>query len=327
MKPLPDRERRHRLQFLFLNAMEYRRRLAASAALCLTGLGLQILWTAAPIVVAFLTVPLLLAGTLLLAVRGFDLEPDGSSATGSWERTTRERFAGARSHQRAVERWDSTFADITCPGGAALFFLTGGIVFVLYLFLAATADPRWGFYFAFDAVALLAPHWVTGTRRGWRPVGLARQIEALEVALAALEDRDRPATQVQPMFEMAGEGDRRTPVQARVFIRFPDAPEEFLGLQFQVSLNNVQGTYYPYLYAVVIARPSFGLLGQALDVIAVNCPGLTVEASPSEDAQAVVIRQPTTPTSGYHTAPPAIRAIALAAWASCVAVLATSASV
>ncbi len=36
-------------------------------------------------------------------------------------------------------------------------------------------------------------------------------------------------------------------------------PEEFLGVQIQLSINRVQSRAYPYLYRVLLARQGFGL--------------------------------------------------------------------
>ena len=50
------------------------------------------------------------------------------------------------------------------------------------------------------------------------------------------------------------------PVDARLMLR--PAREDatgFLGVQVQVALNNVQGTDYPYLYAVVLGKDAFRL--------------------------------------------------------------------
>lgn len=63
------------------------------------------------------------------------------------------------------------------------------------------------------------------------------------MALRVIEHFSVPPCKIQPMFEMVGSGEKRTPKAARVFIRFPEAPEDFLGLQPQVSVNEVQGNH------------------------------------------------------------------------------------
>lgn len=318
-RPLPDRERRHLLQFHVLPAMAYGARMAWAAGLVGSGLLVQILLLGlvpgASIATSLVvTLPLLLAGNALLLVRGYRLRPGASTGSPEWEKTTRDRFREVRRAEREVRSWDETFGDVTCMTGCATLLLVGGGVASLSLLLAQGGATRpWAAVVAIDAAALLLPHWVTGTRRGWRPVSLRQQIDALLLALEVLDADDDPPRQIQPMFEMAGEGDRRYPLAARALVRFPDGPEDLLGLQLQVSLNDVQGTKYPYLYAVLIARTTYGLTGSPYRRIREALPDLTVERGEDGDVQTIVIRQRTTRQSGYHTKPRKIRAIARAA--------------
>jgi hypothetical protein len=267
--------------------------------------------------------PFLLAGNLFLLVRGYDLRPSQRLFGGTWERTTRDRFQQACRLEEEVRSWDETFADLTCWTGASCLAVLAAAVGFLCLVLSQSAQTAfWAPVFAVDAAVLILPHWITGTRRVWRPLTLRQQINALEGALAAIDRYREPACQIQPMFELAGEGKGRIPVGARVFIRFPDGPEQLLGLQLQVALNSVQGTNYPYLYAVLIAKRSFGLSTHYGGRIRQACAGLTVETNVEQDVEVVVIRQYTTKTSGYHTKPAAISAIARSAWRSAGEILA-----
>ena len=135
------------------------------------------------------------------------------------------------------------------------------------------------------------------------------------------------------MFEVAGRDESRTPIGARVFVRFPDGPEDFLGLQYQVAINEVQGSNYPYLYAVIVAQKSFRLLDEPLAeyrrrLTPANEPGgllgflgltstkdrLTIEEGREDEVDVIIIRQHTTKQSGYHTTPAAITNLARTAW-------------
>ena len=257
-------------------------------------------------------------GNLLLLIKGYNLKPSGGVAGGTWEKTTRDRFREVARHEKSVRKWDETFSDITCVWGfISLLAIIGISVFILWKLNSNPATMNWTAVFGIDAAVLLIPHWVTGLRKSWRPVALRQQVEALEVALSLIDFLDDPPCQIQPMFEMAGEGQTRVPVGARTFIRFPDGPEDFLGLQFQVALNDVQGTKHPYLYAVLVARKSFGLLeGNRSKKIDSQLMGLTVESNSEEEVDVIVIRQHTTKTSGYHTKKRAIQTIAQGAWQS-----------
>lgn len=332
---LPDRERRHLLQFHVLPQLAYGPRVTWAGGLIAFALAAQVLWPTTPVAASLVvSLPLLLAGNALLLVKGYNLQPSYSVTTGDWEKTTREKFRAARRLQDDVATWDQAFADVTCVLGVVGLLLVGGAVFVVTMALAS--NPRteaWAPLLAIDAVALLLPHWISGTRRGWRPVALRQQIDALDTALRAIDGYEDPPCQIQPMFEMAGKGDKRTPIAARVFVRFPDGPDDLLGLQYQVSINDVQGTKYPYLYAVIVARKSFGLLGEPLKecrrrLRPTDEPGgllgwlgitttdgkLTIERSSEKDVDVIIIRQHTTKQSGYHTDGPVIAKIARGAW-------------
>ncbi len=323
---LPDREQRHLLQFYVAAKMGYRTRLAAAGGLIGTGLAIQLLWTSATLPLLLgVSLPLLLAGNLLLLVRGYNLKPSHRLHGGKWEKTTRDRFREACKLEDQVKRWDQTFADFTCVSGVLCLILLAAVAAGIGLLLHSQASTRfWAPIFVADTAVLMLPYWITGTRRGWRPTELIQQVKSLETALKAIETFEDPPCQIQPMFQLAGKENKFTPVAARVFIRFPDGPEDFLGIQYQVSLNDVQGTKYPYLYAVIVARKTFGLLENHLTDAKRGARSLTVEPSSESDVEVIVIRQATTKTSGYHTDANAVRRIARLAWQTGAGILAAA---
>lgn len=321
MSPLaPDRERRHLLQFHFMPALTYGRRFGLALLLILGGLGVQfVLFRTSWIGGLILGGLMVLAGNLLLLLKGYDLTPRAiDGADGDWERTTLERFDEARNLDRQVNKWDQAMVDITCGTGlASLLFLIILPVGLGVLVLMSLVDGEtMAILFAADAALLFLPHWFTGLRLKWRPVSLKERIDALMTALDTIESLTGPAYEVQPRFLMVGEGNDRVPLDARVFIRFPDGPEAFLGLQFQVAINNVQGTRYPYLYAVLVAKEEFHLVRDHRAWITSNHDYLTVSKSSEADVEVIVIRQTTTKKTGYHTNAKAIRILATAAFDS-----------
>jgi len=322
VNPLPDPDRRHLLQFHVLPRMTYGPRIAIALPAITLGLLIQAL---APETVPFLLVAapslaLVAAGNALLLMKGYDARPhdrirsrDGSQK-GEWEKTTRERLLAVRRLEKEAVRWDRTFADITCGPGFFLLLVLGSATLVVFLILMSMPGmQRHASFFAWDAAILILPHWLTGLRRAWRPVGLGQQALALETALEAMDAFTEPPCQIQPMFLTAGEKAGAVPLAARIFVRFPDGPEDFLGVQFQVALNDVQGTKYPYLYAVLVARPAFGLLKHNVAPAAGGAK-LTIEKKKEDEVDVIVIRQHTTRQSGYHTKPDAIRCIVRTAW-------------
>lgn len=326
MSPLaPDRERRHLLQFHFLPALRYGMRFGLALLLILAGLGLQfILFETAWLGGLVLGGLMILAGNALLLLKGYDLTPRSlGSSDGDWERTTLDRFEEARQLNRQVQNWDRTMVDITCVAGAATLLLLVLLPVGLgFLILDGLDGGRpMAIVFVVDALLLFLPHWFTGLRLKWRPVSLTERIDALLTALAAVAACDGPEYEIQPRFLMAGEGTDRVPLDARVFIRFPDGPEGFLGLQFQVAINNVQGTRFPYLYAVLVAKEEFHLIRNHRAWITTANDHLTVSESSEADVEVIVIRQTTTKKTGYHTNAKAIRMLATAAFDSALRVV------
>jgi hypothetical protein len=326
MSPLtPDRERRHLLQFHLLPALHYGMRFVLAVLLILGGLAVQfVLLDAAWIAGLVLGGLMILAGNALLLLKGYDLTPRVlGGPDGDWERTTLERFEEARHLDRQVRHWDQTMVDITCGTGVvSLLLLVVLPVGLGFLVLASVDGGReLAILFAVDAALLFLPHWFTGLRLKWRPVSLTQRIDSLLVALDTVAALGGPPCEIQPRFHMVGKGKDRVPMDARVFIRFPEGPEDFLGLQFQVAINNVQGTRYPYLYAVLVAKEEFNLVRDHRAWITSENEHLTVSKSSEEDVEVIVIRQTTTKKTGFHTNPKAVRKIATAAWTAAARVV------
>lgn len=316
---LPDREKRHLLQFHVAKSMDYPKRLAVAVGLIATGVLMQVALMGEDLTLALvLGGAAVLLGNAFLLVKGFDLGPEKRLAGKEWERTTLDRFREIGQLETKMRRWDETAVDITCVTGFfALLAVLAPIALVYYVLAEGMSEEDWGGVFLVTALALILPHWVTGLRRKWRPVALSERIKSLEVALDVVSRYKGPPSQIQPRFHMSGEDEEKVPIDARIFIRFPDGPEEFLGVQFQVAINNVQGTQYPYLYAVLVAKKGFGLVAKHMEEIREQVSEtITVEDSVEDDVEVIVIRQFTTEKSGYHTAPAMIQQIARLAWSS-----------
>ena len=106
-----------------------------------------------------------------------------------------------------------------------------------------------------------------------------------------------------PQMQVRTSGQGEMPCDAKLVLRLDALGDAFLGLQVQVVLNNVQGSDYPYLYCVLVARPQLHILEP--NAIATPPKGIVVEPKHQEadNVDIVVIRQETTKTKGYHTQP------------------------
>lgn len=113
---------------------------------------------------------------------------------------------------------------------------------------------------------------------------------------------------VIPYFEIAKVKNRgEVPCDARVLIKIKDMNKNFIGVQFQVSINNVRNRKYPYFYGIIIAKKDFDLFKKLRNLR--NRDNTVFEFSEEEDVDVVVIRQKTTKTSGYYTDKSAIERI------------------
>lgn len=84
-------------------------------------------------------------------------------------------------------------------------------------------------------------------------------------------------------------------------LRFLNAPDYFLGVQVQVSINTVEGTDYPYLYCVILAKSGAGLATLKTDDMDIPLQRITLENQVSGDVDVLVVRQTTSANSGYDT--------------------------
>ena len=92
------------------------------------------------------------------------------------------------------------------------------------------------------------------------------------------------------------------PVDARLMLR-PSKEDEsgFLGVQVQVAMNNVRGTDYPYLYAVVLGKGAFKL--PDLQRRTADGVDLVFEQGEGDGVRYLVVRQHADTTGGWHTEP------------------------
>lgn len=88
------------------------------------------------------------------------------------------------------------------------------------------------------------------------------------------------------------------PEDIRLMAELKRAPADFVGIQFQVAINNGPNGAVPYMYAVMITR---GLDGPSRSKVKnLSVAGFEVEPGGEEAYGTVVVRQ-STESGGYHT--------------------------
>jgi hypothetical protein len=310
----PEPQRRGEIQFVLAKSWPYNRRLASIIGLLVAGFLLQSL--VLHVLGLLVGAGLLLAATLLSVVAGFGNVPDEMAGPQEWRGAGREQFEQVMKIARRSRQWDQSFLDITCAVGGTVFVVMLVVLLLLVLVLWGNKHEWLAITLALDAGVLLLPHWVTGVRRILTNDPLTVKIGLL-LAIVDLWERERRADEtVHPQMQVRRCPRGEMPCDAKLVFRFAELGENFLGLQVQVVLNRVQGSDYPYLYCVLVARPSLGMLDRLTrqPTASIVTEGDHKEA---DNVDVLVVRQKTTKTSGYHTNAAACQDIFLLALGLC----------
>lgn len=254
---------------------------------------------------------IVLAGHLPLWVRTQSNAPGGATPAHEevWVPVEDAWLERVLAHERRGERWDTTPWDISNRLGkmilivllvalAGIPFVAGALLWSGVLLRVSHAVPY-----------LLVPLWFNGMRTVWNPSELRKKGEALAAARSAAEGPAKGNFDFIPMLALREGGRGRYPVDARLMLR-PSREDSsgFLGVQLQVSINSVQGTDYPYLYAVVLGKGNFKLPGAA-GRRRVGGVDLVSEFGEKEGVRFHVIRQHADKSGGWHTEPAQIAVI------------------
>ncbi|MFC1703200.1 hypothetical protein ACFL1E_00255 [Candidatus Omnitrophota bacterium] len=293
MSFFPDPQRQGDIKFIFAKKLPYLTRMQLIAGLFVAGIIVQLFLNFA------FGLVLLAIATGLSLIRGYADKPEVVSAE-EWNQVTPDEYAKVKLKQKQLKKWDSDCFDITNPLGSGIFIVVTVFCFMVWYMLIFNNKLQLATYWAWDAIVVFAPHWITGVRNFLTKDKLIIKINLLEEImqrLAAPSD-----IQVLPMLSTQQTKEKgRVPVDARVMIRFVNAPDYFLGMQIQISINSVQGHAYPYLYCVLIAKEEAKLFEKRSDATVNVHKGILCEQTKSEGVDVLVMRQRTTKTSGYHT--------------------------
>jgi hypothetical protein len=269
----------------------------------LYAVGLAI-WAVAP-TASWLGLVLVLAGHLPLWVRTQSNAPGGATPVHEevWAPVEDDWLEQVAALEEKGRRWDATPWDVSNVRGCltliGVLFLLGVAVVLGGAVFGADAFFRLGI----GALVLMVPLWVNGMRTTWNPSELKKKGDALTVARAEAERLGGGDFDPVPMLALR-EGRRgRYPVDARLMLR-PSREDDsgFLGVQVQVAMNNVKGTDYPYLYAVVLGKGDFRLPRVSTRERAGDVD-IVCERGESEGVRFLVVRQHADRRGGWHTEP------------------------
>jgi hypothetical protein len=289
-----------------------RSRLVASAALFALGLAV---WCLAPGPVGAAGLALIVAGHLPLWVRTQTTAPGGATPQHEdvWAPVEDAWLERVEQLEKRGERWDSTPWDVS-SGVGCLSLLALLLALAVAAFLVGTVSGGDALVrVAVAAPLLFVPLWLNGMRTTWNPSELRKKGQALAVARAAIEEAAGKDFDLVPLLALRRGRRGNYPVDARLMTR--PATEDasgFLGVQFQVAMNNVRGTDYPYLYAVILGKGGFRL-PPAPSRVRERGLDLVLEDGESEGVRYRVVRQQADRQGGWHTEPDDVRAIAAVA--------------
>lgn len=286
-----------------------RTRLLLAGGLLLAGLAL---WWLVPWV-GVLGLPLMILGHVFLAVRSQTTAPGGATPRHEeiWVPVEDDWLRRVEELEERGERWDVTPWELSNRKGCVAFVAVLALSAALGGAASALLDPTTGFRVATGAALLVAPLWLSGWRTTWNPSELRKKGKALELAREVAQAEGGDDFDAVPMLALRQGARGSYPVDARLMLRpARDDGSGFLGVQVQVAMNNVQGTDYPYLYAVVLGKKGFRLpqggSRKPWDGWRVK---MVYERSEDQEVTWLVIRQHADNRGGWHTKPAHIREI------------------
>ncbi|MGQ9535182.1 MAG: hypothetical protein ACUVTF_08140 [bacterium] len=238
--------------------------------------------------------PFFIFCVLLNLIKGFSLKAIQAMKY-VWEEVTPEKIDQVSKHCQRLERIQ----------GGKFGFVVFFIIFCLVLFMPDLILFVKGIKQNFaisalivDSIIIFGGLVLSGRRSVWIPNNLSKKIAVIQRMLSHPNFTKDPGLKMIPYLELGETKSGSFPNDTRLLIKFKDAPADFIGIQFQISINNVQGNVYPYCYSVIIARPSFNLF-EKFKPVSLN--KITIETEKSSDADVIVIRQTTTKYAGFHT--------------------------
>lgn len=278
----------HRVYLLF-DKITPQLRSAVSVLLIATGFVFQL---SAKNILAGL--PFIIACLVLNLMKGISIKRVSPREL-QWQEVTPEKIEQVFAHCKKVKKFRS--GDLGCIIAFFVFILFG-LSFGLPLLKELSSIPFPLITTIINVVILFAGLTLSGRKSAWMPHALDIKTEIVKRMLDSPIIKNDPTLQAVPYLETGKTKKGLFPNDARLLIKFKDAPSEFIGLQGQISINTVKSRNYPYFYVVLIAKHEFHLFEKFGSPSLHN---MIIEHKKTEEVDVIVIRQRTTKTSGYHT--------------------------
>jgi hypothetical protein len=240
----------------------------------------------------FLGCVFILAASFLNLIRGIHIKKPIIEDT-EWEKATFVEFNKILEKVEKIKKWSG----FSIQGKIVMLIIYAFFVCPVLFSVFSIAKNEMLFIFFLDLNILFIPLFLSGNRIIWVPPNIKLKVETLLECAQHNYLKGNNNIKLQPYLLIGKQRDKSNiPLDAKLMIEFNKAPKEFLGIQIQVSVNNVGDKSYPYVYAVIIAGKELGL-----NMKNRRSGNIVYEAEKQDEMDILVIRQFTTKTSGYHT--------------------------
>jgi hypothetical protein len=254
------------------------------------GTGYQFFYPGASWVLGWL---IMAAGTVFIVAKGFFNKP-ADLGFEDWQPASKTEFA--RINQNLTMTNEAKYPFYFKKQTAIVFGFA--LVTVIFLIAMFSDTPDALLILALiDSAVILLPVFLSGAVRLWMPQDLKLKMESLNIVMDEAEaagDRLIITPYIRLDKDKAG---RHIPEDVRLMLEPKRKPDELVGVQIQVAINNGPNGAVPYMYAVFLCKGK-GALFQAFK--ARDYGDMVKEPGGDKEYGYVVVRQQTG-GGGYHT--------------------------
>ena len=232
------------------------------------------------------------AGWILVFARGYSNRPKDLGYE-EWKPVSSQEFQRIKTNIASTKKLRLPLYYRPIGFLTVILFLIAAVI-VSY-FLAAASGNALPFLAVLDTVMVLFPLFTSGLIKLWKPAEMTMKVQTFT---AILDESPGKAFAMTPYirFDKDKEG-RQIPEDVRFMLELRRNPEDFVGVQFQIAINNGPNGKVPYMYAVFLCRgegPTFHRISN------MDFGSFITEKEADPEHSTVVIRQPTK-NQGYHT--------------------------
>jgi hypothetical protein len=245
---------------------------------------------------------LVLAGSILMFTKGIDKRvfPGRYHQNADWKKSSREQVESIVKMDRKLKIWDRSAFEVSSCMGAFIFVLI--LIFSIYLFLVGDGSYRKELtYIGGNILMLFVPHFFTGMKKFDAKNNVVIYAKECMKAASAIQKKFKDAdVSFLTLLAPSKKNNATFPKEVKLKIMMPDAPDDFMGIYGQLSLNAVGSNVFPYFYTVIIYKEGSKLKKKTENIKRLY-EAIIYEFTSEKGVEVMVIRQATTKTSGYHT--------------------------